>query len=435
MSIRKTKYRCPSIEGYCSHTSVRAGEKLDLCQHESGRAVYAFDLSSRLLRRPWRAADDDSALLPAPAQPDPETGPERLRDCCWEPATTLTIPADWPSGVYVGKLTEQREKLESYVIFIVRDDRPCDLLVQASDTTWAAYNRWPSQWSLYDNGKKVWYWGPGVRVSWNRPYGRYCQPQINASPLSLGSGEFLLWEFPLTYWLEQNGYDVSYISNVDTHADPAALLRVRGFLSVGHDEYWSPEMFRNMQSAIAAGLNVGFLSGNTCCGVIDFGSRDEIPNRTLSRIGQYGPIQEATAKSFPELLDLKHNGPNEATLIGARSTFPVTGGADWICANDKHWLFADTGMKNGDGIPGLVGWEWHGDPANIPGLDIVARGEVFSRNTKGTYTATVYPGPKDNVVFNAATIWWSDGLSAPPGHVHPTAYGAKPRGPDRACRR
>ena len=28
----------------------------------------------------------------------------------------------------------------------------------------------------------------------------------------------------------------------------------------------------------------------------------------------------------------------------------------------------------------------------------------------GTFTATVYPGPKSNVVFNAATIWWADGL-------------------------
>ena len=87
-------------------------------------------------------------------------------------------------------------------------------------------------------------------------------------------------------------------------------------------------------------------------------------------------------------------------------------------------------MKDGDGIPGLVGWEWHGDPAAIPGLTVLARGETKAGRTKGTYTATIYPGPKDNWVFNGATIWWSDGLSAPPGYQHPTAYGAKPRGPD-----
>src|SRR5262249_28400886 len=96
----------------------------------------------------------------------------------------------------------------------------------------------------------------------------------------------------------------------------------------------------------------------------------------------------------------KNKQPHQARPICARSTFPVTGGADWICANEKHWLFAGSGMKNGDHVPGLVGWEWHGDPASIPGLEVVARGDVFSRGLKGTYTATIYPGPKENYVFN-----------------------------------
>jgi len=48
----------------------------------------------------------------------------------------------------------------------------------------------------------------------------------------------------------------------------------------------------------------------------------------------------------------------------------------------------------------------------------------------GQYTATVYPGPKGNVVFNAATCWWADGLSEPPGYMRPNVY-TKPMGPDR----
>jgi hypothetical protein len=196
-------------------------------------------------------------------------------------------------------------------------------------------------------------------------------------------------------------------------------------------------MFHNVKAAIAAGVNVAFFSGNTCCGVIPFlPSRSGVAHRVISRIGQYGPIQEeAVQNGFPELRDLKHNGPNEATLIGARSTWPVTGGADWICADEKHWIFAGSGMKNGDRVRGLVGWEWHGDPADIPGLRVVARGEVKSRGARGTYTATIYPGPKDNFVFNGATIWWSDGLSAPPGYQHPSSYGARPQGPDPRVQR
>jgi hypothetical protein len=427
----RAKYRCPWIEGYCSRTSVRLGDELSIMVSTNPPSPFTIDLY-RLGYYGGAGARLVAHLGPfkGTTQPDPEVGMERVRECRWEPAVKVVIPKDWPSGVYLGKLTAEKDRLESYVVFIVRDDRPCDFLFQTSDTTWAAYNRWPSQWSLYDDGRKQWYWGPGVRVSWDRPYGKYCQ--ILDAPLSQGSGEFLLWEFPLAFWMESRGYDVSYISNMDAHADAAGLRRAKAWLSVGHDEYWSPEMFKNVSAAIEAGVNVAFFSANTCCGVISvLPSSTRVSQRVISRIGQYGPIQEAAVKGgFPELLDLKHSGPNEATLIGARSTFPVTGGADWICAHEKHWIFAGTGMKNGDRIQGLVGWEWHGDPANIPGLEILARGDIESRNTKGVYTSTIYPGPKDNFVFNCATIWWSDGLSAPPGYLHPSAHGAHPKGPD-----
>ena len=60
--------------------------------------------------------------------------------------------------------------------------------------------------------------------------------------------------------------------------------------------------------------------------------------------------------------------------MGARTTSPANGSADWTCVNEKHWLFEGTGMKNGDSIKGLVGWEHHGHPASIPGLEVLARG-------------------------------------------------------------
>lgn len=231
----ETQYRCPWIEGYVSRTSLRAGDRLAVHVSTNPPSPFKLDiyrmgyyqgLGGRLMQKlgPFQGS----------VQPDPPVGVERLRDCRWPAATEITIPAGWPSGVYLGKLTAERGDVQSYVVFIVRDDRPCDVLFQCSDTTWAAYNRWPDHFSLYDDGKKDWYWGPNVQVSWNRPYGKYCQ--IVDQPLSQGSGEFLLWEFPLAFWLEKEGYDVSYISNLDTHADAKGLLRGRLWASVGHDE-------------------------------------------------------------------------------------------------------------------------------------------------------------------------------------------------------
>jgi len=433
-----SKIRCPWIEGYCNKTSVKAGETLEIKVSTKPASRFTLDIyrlgyyggkGGRLMER--LAAKQGSP------QSDPPVGETRVRECDWETTHKLTISAEWPSGVYLGKLTEEREKLESYVVFIVKDDRPCDFLFQCSDTTWAAYNRWPDVCSLYDDGTPPhnWYTGPGVAVGFDRPYGRY--RQIFDAPLSQGSGEFLLWEFPLAFWMEQHGYDVSYISNLDTHADRARLLKARAFISVGHDEYWSLGMYDHVKHAIDAGVNAAFFCGNSVDGVLDIrAAKSGADNRVIERIGKFGGPNSQRELTFQT--PWKHHGPDPAALMGARTTSPANGSADWTCTNEKHWLFDGTGMRNGDRIKELVGWEHHGPPlGNMSGLEVLARGAVTSRgkpqNTE--YTATIYPGPKGNLVYNAATIWWSDGLSEPPGYLRPTAHGGTPPGPDERVQR
>ena len=63
-------------------------------------------------------------------------------------------------------------------------------------------------------------------------------------------------------FLEKNGYDVSYISGVDTDRSGGLLLNHKVFLSVGHDEYWSGAQRTNVAAARDAGVNLQFLSGN-----------------------------------------------------------------------------------------------------------------------------------------------------------------------------
>ena len=236
--------------------------------------------------------------------------------------------------------------------------------------------------------------------------------------------------------MEQQGYDVSYISNLDTHADPARLLRAKAFLSVGHDEYWSLDMYDHVKRAIDARRPRGVL-------LRQLGRWRARHPRRQSRRGRIArsSASASSAGRIPSASGAlqkpwKQHGPDPAALMGADTTSPANGTADWTCTNDKHWLFAGTGMKNGDSIKGLVGWEHHGPPlAEVAGLEVLARGPVSSRgrpqNTE--YTATMYPGPKGNLVFNAATIWWSDGLSEPPGYLRPPPTAARRRAPTSAC--
>ncbi len=81
--------------------------------------------------------------------------------------------------------------------------------------------------------------GPWADVSFDRPYGREAQfTSVVDDPLTIGAGEYLPLEFPLAYWLEQHGYDVTYCCNSDM-LTPDRGLKCKTFISVGHDEYWT----------------------------------------------------------------------------------------------------------------------------------------------------------------------------------------------------
>jgi hypothetical protein len=431
-----SEFRSPWVEGYCSKQSVAVGESIEIMiSTEPARRVRLEVF--RMGYYGGRGARKVLELGPfeTRTQTVPNPGLKNLHECHWEATTSITIPEDWLSGVYLGRLSTLSENEEpywqSYIIFIVRDQRPADILFQCSDNTWQAYNRWPSKFSIYTHPKGN--QGPWADVSFDRPYGREAQfKSIVDDPLTMGSGEFLPLEFPLAYWLEQHGYDVAYCSNSDLMT-PDRGLRCKIFLSVGHDEYWDILQFRSVEQMRDRGVNLMFLSGNSVCWVSPMrASSKGQPNRIMFRGGPYGG-ENVYAKDrqknhgpFPE------HGPDEGLLMGARNVEPVNGGGDWVCVKPEHWMFEATGMKNGDSIPGLVGWEYHGQPAEeIPGLEIVGRGTAWVGGKRPQqWTATIYPGPKGNFVFNAATIFWAQALSSPPGHVLPWSHWSRPHGPD-----
>ncbi len=250
-------------------------------------------------------------------------------------------------------------------------------------------------------------------------------------PLSAGSGEFLPLEFPLAFWLEQHGYDVAYCSNSDM-LTPDRGLKSKVFISVGHDEYWDIRQYESAVKMRDAGVSLLFLSGNSVCWVTPFrDSFDGRPNRIIFRGGPYGGEGKYAVDRHKDHGPFPHRGPDEGLLMGVRNIEPVNGGGDWVITQANHWIFENTGVKNGDSIPGLIGWEYHGDPANIPGLEVVATGTAWQGGVNPqTWMATIYPGPKGNFVFNASTIFWAQGLSSPPGHTLPWSHWSRPHGPD-----
>jgi hypothetical protein len=394
------------VEGYCSHATIRAGETLKIFVSTEPAKPFKIDVyrlgyyggqGGRLML--------GTEMLEGQTQPTPEDGEKCLIECQWKPSYELKIPDHWLSGVYLGKLQVAEPRAEAYVVFIVRDDRQADFLFQCSDLTWQSYNRWPAFRSLYDFEDNRWHTGPGNDVGFDRPYGIALNwLPVNYFPITNGSGEFLLWEFPLAFWMEKQGYDVSYISNIDTHVDRDGLLRAKGWLSVGHDEYWTQPMYDNVSYARDHGVSLAFLSGNSVSGVIYLNpSTGGVPNRVFGRMQRFG-------RAAAELMGSSSHG---------------TGMGDWTVETPDHWIFEGTGMKKGDSIAQLIGWEYHGQPnGNQPGLTVLATS--FTRNrdheaprTRRAHTSTIYELPQGNIVFDAGTCWWNMVLSAPPGFMNP----------------
>lgn len=412
--------RCFPVEGYCSHASVAAGERIGFHLSASPAAPVTVELF-RMGFYGGAGGRHVATLGPFDVEPQPEppVGPRRLRACEWPQTCAIEVGEDWLSGVYVGKLTEHAGGFQSYVIFVVRDERKVELLFQTSDLTWQAYNLWPDLYSLYSDGYRSWYNGPGVTAGFRRPYGRY--PQLVDAPLSQGSGEWFLWELPLAHWLERHGYDVAYQSGLDLHARPDGLRRANGLLSVGHDEYLTRRMYDALAAAVRDGLNVAFLNGNSLGQLVALHDADSSSTQaSFERVDCLGRRDERLLEAFSDMALFPWRSPDANALMGSGLAYPIVGGGDWTCAAPEHWAFEGTGMARGESIPGLVGWEFHGDPA--PHATVLAEGPTSFRDRDGSlregrYASTVYEGPHGNVVFNAATCWWTDGLSAPPGYV------------------
>src|SRR5690606_7577192 len=137
--IRSRNYRSQMLEGFCSHTSIKAGETLDFFIS----ADRSTDVVIDIFRTGYYGGKGGRFMQRlGPFSVSPQTTPpiaeHRLRQCEWERTARLVIPNDWLSGVYLGKLSCEAHRYQSYVIFIVRDDRQADLMFQCSDTTWQA---------------------------------------------------------------------------------------------------------------------------------------------------------------------------------------------------------------------------------------------------------------------------------------------------------
>jgi hypothetical protein len=212
---------------------------------------------------------------------------------------------------------------------------------------WQAYNSWAGK-SLYgfssDGGV------PANRVSFDRPYAT-SRPGNQAAPLE--------WELQVVRFLEREGYDASYQTDVDTDRDPGSLLRHRLVITVGHGEYWTKGERDAFDSARDQGTNLAFMGSNTGYWQV----RYEDDRRTI--VGYKSADDPNPDPALKTMLFRALSPPRyECALLGVQHigglgqadyTVTAAGAAD-------PWL-QGTGLTAGATLPNLAGREY----GRVPG--------------------------------------------------------------------
>jgi hypothetical protein len=290
----------------------------------------------------------------------------------------------------------------SHVPVTVRDDEAhADLVVMSAVTTWQAYNPWGGC-SLYACPTLS---GPerAVKVSYDRPYARTYND---------GSADFLTHELPLVALVEELGLDAAYVTNLDVHREPALLARYRGVVSLGHDEYYSTTMRAALVAARDAATNLAFLGANAVYRHIRLepawdGTADRIVVNYRDR-----PDPIAATDPGEVTAEWRRKGRPEAELVGIQYVCAGVS-ADLVVADAGHWVWAGSGVVDGQVLPDLIGNEADGvaegvSPAN---LDRLAESPVRCGSARTAHTG-YHAAPSGAGVFASGTIWWVCALEA-----------------------
>ncbi|MFL6109925.1 MAG: N,N-dimethylformamidase beta subunit family domain-containing protein [Catenulispora sp.] len=417
------------IKGYASTDSVALGSAIDF--HVAVEPAGAFTISVYRLgyyggssaRRVAVSPTLEAAPQPIPA-PDPETGRIAVE---WPVVWTLDIPADWVSGTYVAVL-DKADGFRNYVPFVVRDDAAhCDFLVVLPSTSWQAYNWWPRDGIT---GRNVYYGyvtkeaaeaDPALKATYSADARGFISNPARATHVSFNRPYFadglpdgFVREQSFVQWAEGVGYDLTYATGLDLHSGRIDPAKYKGLIFAGHDEYWSTDMYRHAEEAVAAGTSLAFLTANNAYWHVRY---DEA-TRTMAC---YKGFEDPHVEDFPTGMWRAGEGHPRAEqqLMGVQYSGIIKGRLPLVVRESTHWFWAGTGLKDGDELPGLLGGEADSLFENMPRAKaeeqalLTASPYTISNGTRFVQNTSVYRAASGAWVFTAGTFLWPLALGHP----------------------
>ena len=387
--------------------------------------------------------------LPSAPTPFPITRIAYATGAQWPQIGQLTIPETWPSGLYFATVTAlptlstlpldgpplaiapsqgasavvtgnpQTPPLD--IPFIVRppSGTQARILVAVSDNTYEAYNFWGGR-DLYGfghDGQHSWVYPSSA--PFRAPYGfhlSFLRPFASNS----GATKWQDWEVPFIQWLSRQGFLVDLCTESDLHFRSGLLDGYRLLVLVGHSEYWSGPMRDQVEGFVKKGGNVAFFAGNVCWWQVRFDDYNTMvcyKQRDFDPASQFaGTLPETTVNWYQPYLHRP-----ETLLTGVRYVGGVidpAAGFQYTVADAGHWVFANTGLANGDtfglydnGALSVVGGETDSlapdSPSNLQVLASIPVADGGNLSTIGLFS----PAANAGTVFTVGTIDWALGLS------------------------
>lgn len=418
-----------TITGFANRSYAAAGETITLFVSTNAPALHvaAYRMgyyNARGGRLVWRSADVPGTLQPA----CPLFMDVNMVSCDnWLPTVAVSITAAFVPGDYLFKLVGSGGQ-QSYIPLTVWDPTShATYLVKNDVLTWQAWNPYGGYDYYVGQGSCP----PGVYplcsrakvVSFDRPYAFV----YNAGQ---GSGDFMALELPLVQWSERNGLDITYATDLTVIEHPTMLTAHKAMLSLGHDECWSLEERHAAVAAHQAGVNLAFFGASAMLRHVRLQAsplgpdRQEVDYRdsTADPLNGHGEPLQVTGNTWASP---PASWPEDEFIGESYNGFltPDTPPAALHITDASAWIFADTGLRNGDTVPDTIGSDVDslepglGHPPNVEVLThspLDAHHAQTRTHTDGIFYSdmTYYTDPTGHAgVWDSGTNNWIPALS------------------------
>jgi hypothetical protein len=374
-------------------------------------------------RQVWQSASVQGTVQPACVL---TPGVNMVSCANWSQSLSVPITTQFVPGDYLLKLVGSGGQ-ESYVLLTVWDPSShATYLFVARSLTEQGWNTYGGGYSFYQGR------GPCTLGSGSYPPCNRARVVSFDRPYDSGNGatDFLGGEYPLVFFAEQHGLDVTYATDITVNDHPDMLLQHKAILSLSHDETWTTPERQGAQAALGKGVNIAFFSA---AAIVRHARLEPSPLGPDRQEVDYRDSSEDPLNGKGDPLEVTGNTWSSPPTSWPSSRFvgevysgylyPSAPNAAFVVHQADAWIFKGTGLQAGSTIPGVIA----SDIDHIaPGADMPQDIEVLGHSpvsltdaytNQGQWAGytyadmTYYTDPKSQGgVFDSGTVNWINTL-------------------------